>query len=78
MKYDENLTKQEIGEYIRNMRKAASLTQVQLAALMGVNVKRISEYERANRQPPHPKQFVEKLREVVCQQIRKRREANRK
>ena len=77
MKCNENLTKQEIGEYIRNMRKAAGLTQVQLAALMEVNVRRISEYERAHKQPPKPKQFCERLREVVCIQIKKRREAQR-
>jgi len=70
-----NLTNYEIAEYIKNMRKAAGLTQKQLAAMLNIPVSALSKYEQAVKRPPQLEGFLKQLRTVVCNIIKSRREA---
>ena len=73
-----NPTKKEIAEYIRFMREAAGLSQKQLADAIGLHPETLRRYESADQRPNQLDQFLKKLREIVVNTIKSRREANRK
>ena len=72
---NEDLTNQEFAEYLKNMRTAAGLNQRQIARMMGVPLGTLQNYEAGVYKPRRDRlgPFIQKLRQVVRQEIQKKR-----
>lgn len=66
----------EYGEFIRSMRKAAGITQYELADRLYITPASLSQYERGLVTPRDQKTFEKRLREVVKAEIREKRKTS--
>lgn len=64
----------EFSEFVRNMRKASGMSTKKLALRMGCSQATISNYENGVKVPKETALFEIQLREVVKEEIRRRRE----
>ena len=64
----------EFSEFVKNMRSAAGLTTRELALRLGCSRSTICKYEGGVFLPKEPEEFEKRLREIVKQEIKRRRE----
>lgn len=64
----------EFSEFVRNMRKASGMSAKALAFRMGCSTATISNYENGLKVPKDTALFEQTLRQVVKEEIRRRRE----
>ena len=70
------ITKKDFSEFVRNMRKTAGLTQKELATRLGVDQSTIGAYESGRSMSVDAYLFIEKVRAVVKEELKKRRGAS--
>lgn len=64
---------EEQGEFIFSMREAAGLTRAELAERLNISVATLEAFERGQTKMAEIKKFERYLREIVKEEIRKKR-----
>lgn len=68
---NEELTREEIGEYLRNMRKSTKQTAVKFSYGIGVTHSSYTKWELGKSLPRDPEALIISVRNYVKSQIRK-------
>lgn len=66
--------KSEFATFLYYMREASGLTSLQLGRIMGCSKTTILRYEKGIHEPKNTDEFISKLRIVVIEEIRRKRE----
>lgn len=61
------------GEFVKNYRMAAGLSKTKFAEKLGVSPNSIKQYEKAQAFPRHAEDLELKIRELVKQEIKRKR-----
>lgn len=71
----EQFTTEGLAEYLLNMRASIGSTQQEFARMLDVSKTQLCKYENGQAYPRKPNKFIQKVKNVVCIEIRSRRAA---
>jgi len=69
----EPISREDFAEFVRNMRKAARITQKRLGELLGTDQPAINRWEHGAYMPREADVVIKRIREVVRREIQLRR-----